>query len=72
VGRETGQSAENVRLALELMVARELVELRTLAHPHRPKASFAAEPGRRLKLILSTVEAVPPDQPPVAEPLQNS
>jgi len=56
IGRETGQSAENVRLALELMVARELVELQTLADPHRPKASFKAHPGRRLQMILATLE----------------
>jgi hypothetical protein len=60
IGRETGQSAENVRLALDLMVARELIELLTLADPHRPKASFQAQAGRRLQMILATLESTSP------------
>jgi len=73
IGRETGQSAENVRLALELMVARELLELKTLADPHRPKASFLAEPGRRLRMVLAALPDSPePSQSPSPQPAQNT
>lgn len=64
IGRDTGQSAENVRLALELMVARELLELQTLADPRRPKASFLARPGRRLLVLFATLDQAPPAPAP--------
>jgi hypothetical protein len=56
IGRETTQSAENVRLALDLMVARELIELQTLGDPRRPKASFLALPGRRLRMLFAGLD----------------
>ncbi len=67
IGRDTGQSAENVRLALDLMVARELVELQTLADPRRPKASYIAQPGRRLLILFATIDQAPA---PLPAPLQ--
>ena len=70
IGRETAQSAENVRLALDLMVARELIELQTLADPRRPKASFVAAPGRRLRMLFAGLDqqALTPAATPLQKP----
>jgi hypothetical protein len=64
IGRLTGFSPENVRLALEKMVARGLIDLRTIGDPKRPKASFTVEIGRRLEGLLPSAsgrEAAPPE-----------
>ena len=64
IGRLTGHSGENVRLALEQMAARELINLRQVAHPRRPMASFTAELGRRLELIFLSLAPAHSQPPP--------
>lgn len=72
IGRLTGQSAENVRLALDLMVARELIELQAIGHTHRPKASFTASPGRRLRILLGAALPAPTVSDAQSRVAQNS
>lgn len=52
----TDQTRENVRLAIEAMVSRELIEYRALPPP-RSHAPYRISIGRRLRFILDAVRA---------------
>jgi hypothetical protein len=47
---------DNLRIALDFMTARELIEVRLISNPRTPKPSaFQATPGKRLLAILSAL-----------------
>lgn len=54
----TQQTRENVRLAIEAMVARELLEYRALPSP-RSRAPYRIAVGRRLRFILDAARERP-------------
>lgn len=53
LGRLTNQAPDNTRFNLDYLVARDLVEVRLVGHPRRPKA-FEGVPGTRLLPLLGT------------------
>lgn len=66
IGRLTGMSPEQVRRAIEMLFARDLIEVRVVADPH--EKAYLALAGRRLRVLLDAVMAAlekrePPQQP---------
>jgi hypothetical protein len=55
IGRATEQSPDSVRAALELLAAREILELRVTGARRGPRAAHLAIAGRRLRFILDAV-----------------
>lgn len=56
VGRATQMTPEQVRRAIEMLFARDLIEVRVVADPRRPnQKAYSAVKGGRLRFLLGAV-----------------
>jgi hypothetical protein len=66
IAREVNQGPEAVRLALEMLVARELIDLQATGSLRGPKAACRVTPGRRLRMLFGALRGQLTLEPPTA------